>query len=162
MLASTLRQLEYAVAVADHGNFHAAARACGVSQPGLSTQIRQLESSLDVVLFERKKPVLLTPAGADLVGRARAILTDAAQLESAARSWSRPFTGPLRLGVIPTIAPYLLPEVLPRVRTTYPDWNLELHEAQTGDLVALTERGELDLALVALEADLGGLTAHPL
>lgn len=162
MLLATLRQLEYAVAVADHGSFHAAARACAVTQPGLSTQLRQLEDSLDVVLFERRKPVLLTPAGEEIVTRARGILADTRQLQAAALSWSRPFTGPLRLGVIPTIAPYLLPRVLPRVRATYPDWKLELHEGQTEDLVALTERGELDLALVALEADLGGLTHHSL
>jgi LysR family hydrogen peroxide-inducible transcriptional activator len=162
MLFATLRQLEYAVAVADHGSFHAAARACAVTQPGLSTQIRQLEESLGVVLFERSKPVLLTPAGDEIVRRARAILADAHELQSAARTWSRPFTGPLRLGVIPTIAPYLLPRVLPHVREGYPEWSLELHEGQTEDLVALTDRGELDLVLVALEADLGGLTLHPL
>jgi LysR family transcriptional regulator, hydrogen peroxide-inducible genes activator len=113
------------------------------------------------VLFERSKPVLLTPVGDEIVRRARAILAGARQLQSAAQTWSRPFTGPLRMGVIPTIAPYLLPLVLPRVRATYPDWNLALHEAQTEQLVALTLRGELDLVLVALEADLGGLTTYP-
>ena len=162
MLLATLRQLEYAVAVADHGSFHSAARACAVTQPGLSTQIRQLEESLGVVLFERRKPVLLTPAGEEIVRRALAILADTRELQSVAQSWSRPFSGPLRLGVIPTIAPYLLPRVLPRVRKTYPHWNLELHEGQTEDLVALTDRGELDLLLLALEADIGGLTPHPL
>ena len=162
MLLATLRQLEYAVAVADHGTFHAAARACAVTQPGLSTQIRQLEASLDLVLFERSKPVMPTPAGEEIVHRARAILADTRQLESAAGRWKGPFTGPLRVGVIPTISPYLLPQVLPQVRATYPDWSLELHEGQTEDLVDLTERGELDLVLLALEADLGGLTPHPL
>jgi LysR family hydrogen peroxide-inducible transcriptional activator len=162
MILATLRQLEYAVAVADHGSFHAAARACAVTQPGLSTQIRQLEESLEVVLFERSKPVLPTTAGEEIVRCARGILADTHQLQSLAQSWSRPFTGPLRLGVIPTIAPYLLPRVLPRVREAHPDWNLELHEGQTEDLVALTGRGELDLVLVALEADLGGLATQPL
>lgn len=162
MILATLRQLEYVVAVADHGSFHAAARACAVTQPGLSTQIRQLEDALEIVLFERSKPVLPTPAGEDIVGRARLILADARQLQSAAEAWSRPFTGPLRLGVIPTIAPYLLPRVLPRVRVAYPDWKLELHEGQTEDIVAMTERGELDVALLALEADLGSLAPHPL
>lgn len=162
MLLATLRQLEYAVAVADHASFHAAARACAVTQPGLSTQLRQLEESLDVVLFERSRPVRLTAAGEEIVGRARTILADTRQLQSAAQSWRQPFSGPLRLGVIPTIAPYLLPRVLPHVRATYPHWQLELHEGQTEDLVAMTEAGELDLALLALEADLGGLTPHPL
>jgi LysR family hydrogen peroxide-inducible transcriptional activator len=162
MLLATLRQLEYAVAVADHGSFHAAARACAVTQPGLSTQLRQLEESLGIVLFERSKPALPTPAGEEIVRRARIILTDTRQLQSVAQSWSRPFTGPLRLGVISTIAPYLLPRVLPRVRETYPDWRLELHEGQTEDLVALANRGELDLVLLALEADLGSLATLPL
>lgn len=162
MLLATLRQLEYAVALVDQGSFHAAARACGVTQPGLSAQIRQLEEALDVVLFERSKPVLATPAGREIVARARAMLADARQLESAARRFAHPYSGPLRLGVIPTIAPYLLPRVLPRVRARYPDWKLELHEGQTEDLVALTQRGELDLSLLALEADLGGLTPHTL
>lgn len=162
MLLATLRQLEYAVAVAEHGSFHAAARACAVTQPGLSTQVRQLEDALEVVLFERRKPVLLTPAGEEIVRRAQAILADTRELESAAESWSRPFRGALRLGVIPTIAPYLLPRVLPNVRKTYPDWNLELREGQTAELTARIARGELDLALVALETDLGGLTPHPL
>jgi LysR family hydrogen peroxide-inducible transcriptional activator len=162
MILATLRQLEYAVAVADQGSFHAAARSCAVTQPGLSTQIRQLEDSLEVILFERCKPVLPTPAGEEIVRRARAILADARQLQAVAQSWTRPFTGPLRLGVIPTIAPYLLPRVLPQVRTTYPDWNLELYEGQTEDLVARTRRGELDIVLLALEADLGGLESLPL
>lgn len=162
MIHASLRQLEYAVAIADHGSFHAAARACAVTQPGLSTQIRQLENSLDVVLFERSQPVLLTPAGEEIVRRARIILTETHELQTAARSWSRPFSGRVRLGVIPTIAPYLLPRVLPHVREAYPDWELELHEGQTGDLVERIDRGELDLALVALETDLGALTRHPL
>lgn len=162
MINSTLRQLEYAVAVADHGSFHAAARACAVTQPGLSTQLRQLEESLGLVLFERSKPVLPTPAGLEVVRRARVILTDARQLQAVAQSWSRPFTGPLRLGVIATIAPYLLPRVLPQVRATYPDWSLELLEGQTEDLVDLVNRGELDLVLLALEADVGALETLPL
>ena len=162
MILSTLRQLEYAVAVTDHGSFHAAARACAVTQPGLSTQIRQLEESLDVVLFERSKPALPTEAGKEIVRRARSILADARELQSTARAWSQPFTGTLRMGVISTIAPYLLHRVLPRVRKKYPDWNLQLHEGQTEDLVALTDRGDLDLALLALEANLGRLCPHPL
>jgi len=162
MILATLRQLEYAVAIADHGSFHAAARACGVTQPGLSTQIRQLEESLDVVLFERSKPTLTTDAGEEIIRLARSILADTHQLQSAAQTWSHPFTGTLRLGVISTIAPYLLHRVLPRVRETYPDWNLQLYEGQTGDLAVLTERGDLDLSLLALEADLGRLNSHPL
>src|SRR5258705_3138759 len=96
----TLRQLEYAVAVAEHGSFNAAARACHVTQPGLSAQIRELESQLGAALFERgRRPVLATAAGEEVVRRARALLADARDLEAAARRGSRPLEGVLRLGV---------------------------------------------------------------
>ncbi len=152
----TLRQLEYLVAVADRGSFHAAARACHVSQPGLSAQIQQLEAQLELQLFERnRRKVLLTAAGEEIVRHARAVLACASQLVDAARVASAPMTGRLRLGVIPTIAPYLLPRVLPRVRERYPDLHFELHEAQTADLLARLQSGALDLLLLALEARLG-------
>jgi LysR family hydrogen peroxide-inducible transcriptional activator len=154
----SLRQLEYAVAVADRRSFNAAARACHVTQPGLSAQVRQLEETLGVALFERsRRRVLVTPAGEDVVRRARAILAEAADLEEAARRRARPFVGLLRLGVIPTVAPYLLPRVLPAVRRAHPELRLRLDEGQTAALVESAWQGELDLVLVALEADLGGL-----
>jgi LysR family hydrogen peroxide-inducible transcriptional activator len=160
---ATLRQLEYAVAVADHGSFHAAARACHVTQPGLSAQIRQLEHLLGVTLFERsRRRVLLTSAGEEVVRRARALLTGVVDLEQAARAVARPLTGTLRVGVIPTVAPYLLPVALPAVRRRHPELVLRLHEAQTGTLVAMLQAGELDLLLLALEADLAGLETWPL
>jgi len=152
----TLRQLEYALAVADHGSFHRAAEACHVSQPGLSAQLKQLERLLDVQLFERdKRRVLITPAGRDLVERARRILTASDELVEAARSVAEPLAGPLRLGVIPTIAPYLLPQVLPAVRRAHPLLRLRLREDHTERLLAALDRGELDLLLLALEVDLG-------
>ena len=154
----TLRQLEYLVAIADLGSFHRAARACGVSQPGLSAQIRQLEALLDLRLLERdRRRVLLTPAGEALVRRARAVLAEARGLVEIAHALQRPLSGALRLGVIPTVAPYLLPRALPRVRRRHPELRLRLREAQTGDLVAALERGELDVLLLALEAPLGAL-----
>jgi len=154
----TLRQLEYLVAVADRGSFHAAARACHVSQPGLSAQIQQLEAQLELQLFERnRRRVLLTLAGEEIVRRAREVLASVGQLVEAARVASAPMTGRLRLGVIPTIAPYLLPRVLPRVRARYPDLHFELHEGQTADLLERLRRGELDLLLLALEAPLGNV-----
>jgi len=153
----TLRQLEYLVAIADLGSFHRAARACGVSQPGLSAQIRQLEALLDLRLLERdRRRVLLTPAGDALVRRARAVLAEARGLVETANALQRPLSGALRLGVIPTVAPYLLPRALPRVRSRHPELRLRLREAQTADLVAALERGELDVLLLALEAALGG------
>jgi LysR family hydrogen peroxide-inducible transcriptional activator len=162
-MQSSLRQLEYAVALADCGSFHAAARACHVTQPGLSTQIRQLEELLGVALFERsRRRVLPTAAGAELVRRARGILTAVDDMEEAARAASRPLCGALRLGVIPTLSPYLLPRVLPRVRRRHPELVLHLREDQTRPLVEALRGGELDLLLVALEADLGGLATQPL
>jgi len=159
----TLRQLEYLVAIADLGSFHRAARACGVSQPGLSAQIRQLEALLDLRLLERdRRRVLLTPAGHELVRRARAVLAEARGLVETANALQRPLCGTLRLGVIPTVAPYLLPRALPRVRRQHPELRLSLREAQTADLVASLARGELDVLLLALEAPLGELATRAL
>ncbi len=153
----SLRQLEYLVALAERLSFHDAARACHVSQPGLSTQINQLESALDVRLFERdRRHVMLTAAGVELVRRARHILAGAEELAGAARAFSGPLSGPLSLGVIPTIAPYVLPAVLPVVREQYPDLGLRLREDRTPQLVKQLHGGALDLLLLALESDLEG------
>jgi len=160
---TTLRQLQYVAAIAEHGSFQAAATACHVSQPGLSAQVRQLEEHLGLPLFERgRKPVLVTAAGAEIVRRAREVLTGVAELEEAARSLAAPLTGPMRLGVIPTLAPFLLPRVLPALRREHPALRLELHEARTEELVAGLGDGQLDLLLLALEAPLGELETRPL
>src|SRR3982751_5628609 len=112
--AFTLRQLQYAVAVADALSFRRAAEACHVSQPSLSAQLAELEHALGVRLFERdRRHVLVTPAGEDLLARARRILVAADDLVDAGRRARDPFAGTLRLGVIPTISPYLLPAVVP-------------------------------------------------
>lgn len=156
MIDWTLRQLEYVVAIADHGSFHAAARACAVTQPGLSAQVQQLESRLGVKLFERSRPrVQLTEAGREIVGRARRLLAEAVDLSDAARVHQEPLVGTLRLGVIPTVAPYFLPEALPRVRERHPRARFLIQEATTPELVAQLEEGRLDVLLLALEADLG-------
>ncbi len=152
---TTIRQLQYITAIETHGTFQAAADACHVTQPGLSAQVRQLEESLEVQLFERgRKPMLVTAAGREILRRAHDVLTAFEELHHAARSFGEPLTGPLRLGVIPTVAPFLLPSVLPQVRHAYPALRLELYEAQTAPLVEKLERGELDLLLVAIEAEL--------
>ena len=159
----TLRQLEYAVAIADHGSFHRAARACHVTQPGLSAQVAQLESLLELRLFERgPRKVLVTPAGEALVRRARALLRDADELVDAARAYTRPLSGTLRLGAIPTVAPYLLPRVLPRLRRAYPQLALQLREDTTRALLARLSGGSLDVLLLALEAPLGDVESLPL
>src|SRR5262252_157800 len=112
--AISLRQLQYAVAVADARSFRRAAEQCGVSQPSLSAQLAQLEGALGVRLFERdRRRVLLTPAGAGLIERARRVLVDADDLIGAARTLGDPLAGTLAIGVIPTVSPYLLPAAAP-------------------------------------------------
>lgn len=159
----TLRQLEYFVAVADKGSFQAAAKACGVSQPGLSGQIQQLESLLELQLFERdRRKVNLTAEAESLVARARSVLNETRDLVDAATGLSSPLGGRLRLGVIPTVAPYLLPRVLPRVQRNYPKLRIELTEARTHELLALLANGEVDLLVLALEAALGTVATEGL
>jgi len=156
MAQPTLRQLEYLVAIDDHGGFHRAAEACFVTQPGLSAQIKQLEELLDVQLLERdRRRVVFTPAGRAVVDRARRILIAVEELEESARVHARPLSGLLRLGVIPTIAPYWLPGALPAVRARHPELRLRLVEDHTARLLELLAVGELDLLLLALEVDLG-------
>ncbi|MFT5443873.1 MAG: LysR family hydrogen peroxide-inducible transcriptional activator [Myxococcota bacterium] len=159
----TLRQLEYIVAVADQRHFGRAAEHCGVTQPGLSAQVRELESLLDVTIFERDpKGVLLTTAGGLIVERAREILIKSAELVDAAHGAHRPLWGRLDVGVIPTVAPYLLPRALPRVRRKHRELNLRLRELQTDRLVEELEQGRLDLLIVALDVDLGAAETLPL
>jgi len=153
----SLRQLQYVVAVADTLGFHKAADRCHASQPTLSTQVQQLESVLGVKLFERdRRRVLLTSAGADISARARRVLIEVDDLIAAATRLHEPFAGTLRVGVIPTIAPYLLPEIMPKVGAKYPRLSLVFREERTADIVRDVDAGTLDLGLLALEADLGG------
>ena len=158
----TLRQLEYFVAVAERLSFRAAAEACFVTQPGLSVQLKEMEGQLDVQLFERsRRNVLLTPEGERLLPLARSILTQAGELVDTARSLTRPLSATLRLGVIPTVAPYLLPKALPAIRKRHQELRILLHEDFTHRLLALLAEGKLDL-LLALEADLGDVATLPL
>lgn len=155
----TLRQLQYVVAVADVGSFRRAAALCGVSQPSLSAQVAEVESSLGVRLFERdRRGVLVTAAGEDIVQRSRGVLLATEDLTEAARRHLDPLTGTLRLGVIPTIGPYLLPDLDPALRRVFPALKLRWTEDKTEVLVAAIRAGELDAAVLALEADLGDLT----
>jgi LysR family transcriptional regulator, hydrogen peroxide-inducible genes activator len=163
MLAPTpfsLRQLQYVVAVADLGGFRRAAEACHVSQPSLSAQVAQAEAALGVRLFERnRRRVRVSAAGAPLVAQARAVLVAAADLLELGRQLADPFNGTLRIGVIPTISPYLLPEVAPALARVYPRLTIVWSEERTGGLVRQVNEGRLDAAILALEADLGPL-AH--
>src|ERR1700758_4470924 len=122
-----LQELRYLVALAEHRHFGRAAEACNVSQPTLSSQIRKLEAELGVTLLERtNKRVNLTPVGAQILAHARAALAEAAQMEAVAQAARDPLVGPLKLGVIPTLAPYLMPLILNPLREAYPGLVIEL------------------------------------
>lgn len=152
----TLRQLQYAVAVAETLSFRQAAELCHVSQPSLSAQLAQLEAALGVRLFERnRKRVLPTEAGKELVRRARQILIQADDLVVAAKQLGDPLTGVLRMGVIPTISPYLLPRITPALRSRYPKLTVNWVEDKTETLLRQLDAGKVDAALIALEADIG-------
>lgn len=152
----TLRQLQYAVAVADTLSFRKAAERCRVAQPSLSAQLAQLEDALGLRLFERdRRGVLLTAPGAALIERARKLLLDADDLVTAAAVASDPLASTLRFGVIPTVAPYLLPALAPALRTHFPKLSVQWTEDKTEPLVRALHEGSLDALLLALEAPLG-------
>jgi len=154
--AFTLRQLQYVAAVAEELSFRRAAEKCAVSQPSLSAQIARLEGALGVQLFERdNRHVRLSPAGEALLARARRILVESDDLGTAAEHLGDPLAGTLRIGVIPTISPYVLPRVGPVAQAELPKLRVAWVEEKTPTLVARLEAGAIDGALLALEADLG-------
>jgi LysR family hydrogen peroxide-inducible transcriptional activator len=147
----TLRQLRYLSALAKHGHFGRAAAACAVTQPALSMQIRDLERTLGVAVVERRPgDVMLTDVGREIARRGEEVLTASRDLVDFARHRSGPLTGRLTLGVIPSLAPYLLPRILPTLQTRFPELRLELRETQTRQLVEEIKSGALDAALLAL------------
>ncbi len=146
-----LRDLRYLVALADQRHFGRAAQACFVSQPTLSTQIKKLEEQLNVTLIERaNRQVILTPVGVAIVAAAQRVLRDVDDLLRVAEEYRDPLGGTVRLGIIPTVAPYLLPRILPIIRREFPKVSIKLNEAQTRVIMKLLEDGELDAAIVAL------------
>jgi LysR family hydrogen peroxide-inducible transcriptional activator len=158
-----LRDLNYLVALADHRHFGRAADACHVSQPTLSTQVRKLEEELGVALVERApRQVMLTPAGADIVERARRVLAEVAQMRETARRTTDPEAGSVRLGMFPTLGPYLLPHVVPRLRARFPRLELLLVEEKTETLLGMLRSGRLDAAVLALPLHEEGLHCEPL
>ncbi|HEY0331942.1 MAG TPA: LysR substrate-binding domain-containing protein [Rhodopseudomonas sp.] len=147
----TLRQLRYLSALAKHGHFGRAAEACSVTQPALSMQISDLERTLGVKVVERRPgEVLLTDAGREIARRGDEVLTASRDLVDFARHRNQPLTGRLTLGVIPSLAPYLLPKILPALQRGFPELRLELRESQTRSLVGDIKSGALDAALLAL------------
>ena len=159
----SLRDIEYVVAVDDLRNFSRAAERCGVSQAGLSEQVRKLEQLLDVTLFERsRRHVAPTPDGERLIALGREVLAAARNLLEVARARTSPLDGILRLGVIPTLGPYYIPGILPHLRDEYPNLHLRLTEGMTDTLVHALRNNELDLALMALPAPSEALETIPL
>ncbi len=158
MMMPTLRQLEYIVALADTGQFVEAARLCSVSQPALSKQVREVEDMLGIELFERTRPrVIVTRAGEEIVERARRLLAEARELVNAAGAFAGARQGTVRLGVIPTIAPYGLPGLLAKFRRLFPDVSFAIHELQTEVLLGQLKSGAIDIGLLARPFDDQGL-----
>jgi LysR family hydrogen peroxide-inducible transcriptional activator len=158
MLPISLRQLQYLVAVADLGGFRRAADACHVAQPSLSAQVAQAEQALGVQLFERnRRGVRLSTAGAPLIDQARRVLLAARDLRELARQFADPFQGTLRVGVIPTVCPYLLPEVTPVLTRAFPGLAIVWSEERTSRLVRQVQEGTLDAAILARESEVGDL-----
>lgn len=150
----TLKQLRYLSALSHHRHFGKAAKACAVTQPALSMQIQQLEVELGVPLVERRPgEVTLTDIGEDVVHRAERVLAGTRDLADFARHRGRLLTGQLQLGVIPSIAPYVLPKILPVLQRRYPDLQVMLRETQTGALLEELMRGALDVIMLALPAN---------
>ncbi|MFD4606536.1 MULTISPECIES: LysR substrate-binding domain-containing protein [unclassified Streptomyces] len=159
----TLSQLRAFAAVAEHLHFRDAAAAIGMSQPALSGAVSSLEEALGVTLLERTtRKVLLSPAGERLAVRTRVVLDGIGALLEEAEAVRAPFTGVLRLGVIPTVAPYLLPTVLRLVHDRYPDLDLQVHEEQTASLLDGLAAGRLDLLLLAVPLAVPGVVELPL
>ena len=150
----TLRQLRYLDALARHGNFGRAAEECGASQPALSMQIRELEHELGAELAARRQGVtVLTEAGAEVARRAGSILSATRDLADCLRGSGQLLSGSLRLGVIPTLAPYVLPHLLPELHRSHPDLRLDLLETQTKTLVSELAQGTMDVLLLALPVE---------
>ena len=150
----SLKQLRYFEAVARVRHFGRAAKQCSVSQPALSMQIQELEKTLGVELIERSRNgIMLTEAGRDIAGRATRILAETRDLVDLARRQGNILSGPLHLGVIPSVAPYVLPALLPLIRDRFPDLDLHLRETQTHHLVDELLDGGLDLLLLALPVE---------
>ncbi len=158
MVQINFRDLRYLVAVADHEHFGRAASACYVSQPTLSTQLKKLEQYLGVQLIERtNKQVMLTPTGQTIAARSRRILNDVNDIVATARAAGDPMSGDLRIGLIPTVGPYLLPHMIPELASSRPGLRPLLYEEQTRHLLDRLHRGELDAAIMATPADDDGL-----
>ncbi len=163
MIYPTIKQLRYFVSLCDEGHFGRAAAACFVSQSAFSTAIQDLESALDVQLIDRtNRQVTITAIGQEVATQALLCLRDVESLVEMAGQRRKPLSGPLRLGIIPSIAPFLLPALLPRLRKTFPELRLFLTEDQTDRIHAKLLDGELDVLILALPYELRSTVSSPL
>jgi LysR family hydrogen peroxide-inducible transcriptional activator len=159
----TLKQMQYLVALQDHGHFGRAAEACYVTQSTLSAGLRELESLLGITLVERTRRVVrFTPLGERIAQKAQRILREAEELSDMARAAGKPLSGELRMSVIPTIAPFLLPTLLPRLREQWPDLKLYLREEPSQAACDSLHRGQVDCVLLALPYGCGDVDAAEL
>ncbi|MEA9389001.1 DNA-binding transcriptional regulator OxyR [Acerihabitans sp. TG2] len=158
-----IRDLEYLVALAEHRHFQRAAEACNVSQPTLSAQISKLESELGLKLLERTtRKVRFTYNGLQLVEQTRAVLRELNRLKSMAISQKNILSGPLHIGIIPTLAPYLIPHISPIICQKFPETDLSLHEAQTHQLLQMLESGKIECAIMPIVRETGAYVEIPL
>ncbi|MDJ0857910.1 MAG: LysR substrate-binding domain-containing protein [Dinoroseobacter sp.] len=163
MIGLTLKQLRYFEALAQHRHFGRAAEVCSISQPALSLQIKEMEGMFGAPLVERgAREIRLTPIGEDLLEKARHILLAVDELEDLVRAAKGPLTGRLRLGIIPTVAPYFLPTIVDALKRRFPDLDLNLREAVTQTLIDDLKEGRIDLAVVALPISEPSLTEFSL
>lgn len=159
----TLKQLQYLVALKEHGHFGRAAEACFVTQSTLSAGLRELESLIGITLVERTRRVVrFTPLGTRIAEKAQRILREAEELADMARAAGKPLAGELRMGVIPTIAPFLLPRLLPKLRKEWPDLKLYLREETSQAACESLHRGQVDCVLLALPYGCGDVDAAEL
>ncbi len=159
----TLKQLQYLVALHDHGHFGKAAEACFVTQSTLSAGLRELESLIGVTLVERTRRVVrFTPLGLRVVEKARKVMREAEELGDLVKAEGQPLSGELRLGVIPTIAPFLLPRILPPIRRDWPELKLFLREETSAAACDSLNRGQLDCVLLALPFACGDVDSEVL
>jgi LysR family hydrogen peroxide-inducible transcriptional activator len=163
LTAISLTELRYVVATADERHFGRAAKACSVTQPTLSAQVQKLEKTLGVKLFERSsKSVHLTPIGEEIVAQARLVLDATEKIRELVQRRREPLSGPLRLGVIPTLSPYLLPWLVPPLRAAFPRLQLVFREVKTADLLDELAHHRLDAGILALPVHAPGVVSAPL
>jgi LysR family transcriptional regulator, hydrogen peroxide-inducible genes activator len=159
----TLTQLEYIIAVDNHRSFAKAARACHVTQPTLSMQVKKLEEDMGVLVFDRsKKPILTTDIGRRIVAQARTILRESSRVYQLIQDEQDTVKGELRVGIIPTLGPYLLPQFLPDFMAKYPDVQLNIQELLSEEIIEKLRADQLDIGLLVTPLNLDGFTELPL